>query len=50
MEQKRALYQRIAERLSERPGIRPEDIFINLIEVAKENWSFGQGVAQYAFE
>ena len=47
VEQKRALYQRITERLSEHPGIRPEDIFINVIEVAKENWSFGQGIAQY---
>jgi hypothetical protein len=29
-------------------GVRPEDVFINLVEVAKENWSFGKGVAQYA--
>jgi phenylpyruvate tautomerase PptA (4-oxalocrotonate tautomerase family) len=50
MEQKRMLYRRITELLAERPGIRPEDVFINLIEVAKENWSFGQGVAQYAPE
>jgi phenylpyruvate tautomerase PptA (4-oxalocrotonate tautomerase family) len=48
VEQKRALYRRIVELLAERPGIRAEDVFINLIEVAKENWSFGQGVAQYA--
>jgi 4-oxalocrotonate tautomerase len=50
IEQKRALYRRITELLAEQPGIRPEDIFINLIEVAKENWSFGQGIAQYAPE
>ena len=50
VEQKRALYRRIVELLAERPGIRPEDIFINLVEVAKENWSFGQGIAQYAPE
>jgi phenylpyruvate tautomerase PptA (4-oxalocrotonate tautomerase family) len=31
-----------------KPGLRPEDVFINLIEVKKENWSFGNGVAQYA--
>ena len=49
-EQKRALYRRIVELLAERPGIRPEDVFINLVEVAKENWSFGQGIAQYALE
>ena len=48
IEQKRALYRRITQLLAERPGIRPEDVLINLIEVAKENWSFGQGVAQYA--
>ncbi len=47
-EQKKALYRRIAELLSENPGIRPEDVFINLVEVAKENWSFGNGLAQYA--
>lgn len=46
--QKRALYRRIVERLTENPGLRPEDIFINLVEVAPENWSFGHGVAQYA--
>jgi 4-oxalocrotonate tautomerase family enzyme len=50
LEQKRALYRRITELLAERPGIRSEDIFINLIEVAKENWSFGQGIAQYSPE
>lgn len=46
--QKKALYARIAERLSSSPGLRPEDIFINLVEVAPENWSFGQGIAHYA--
>jgi 4-oxalocrotonate tautomerase len=50
LEQKRALYRRITELLAERPGISPDDVFINLVEVAKENWSFGQGVAQYAPE
>ncbi len=28
----------------------PEDVWINLVEVAKENWSFGNGVASYAPE
>lgn len=46
--QKQALFAAIAERLSRDPGIRPENIMINLVEVAKENWSFGHGVAQYA--
>lgn len=46
-EQKQQLYRRIAEKLTEKPGLRPEDIFINLIEVQPENWSFGMGEAQY---
>jgi len=45
--QKKALYRRIVERLRESPGLRPEDIFINLVEVQPENWSFGHGIAQY---
>lgn len=48
LEQKKALFQRIAELLGESPGIRPDDVFVNLVEVAKENWSFGRGLAQYA--
>jgi 4-oxalocrotonate tautomerase len=48
VEQKKALFARIAELLSQAPGLRKEDIFINLVEVAKENWSFGNGIAQYA--
>jgi phenylpyruvate tautomerase PptA (4-oxalocrotonate tautomerase family) len=45
--QKQALFRRIVERLSDKPGLRPEDVFINLVEVLPENWSFGNGVAQY---
>jgi len=48
VEQKQALYRRIAALLGESPGIRPEDVFVNLVEVAKENWSLGNGLAQYA--
>jgi 4-oxalocrotonate tautomerase len=48
LEQKKALYKRIVDELEESPGVRPEDVFINLVEVAKENWSFGNGIAQYA--
>ena len=46
-EKKQALYRRIVERLGENPGLRPEDVFINLVEVLPENWSFGMGEAQY---
>ncbi len=48
VDQKKALYARIVELLVKNPGVRPEDIFINLVEVVKENWSFGNGIAQYA--
>lgn len=48
VEQKKALYRRIAERLAKEPGLHPQDVFINIVEVAKENWSFGEGQAQYA--
>jgi 4-oxalocrotonate tautomerase len=48
VEQKKALFARIAELLSQEPGLRKQDVFINLVEVAKENWSFGNGIAQYA--
>jgi 4-oxalocrotonate tautomerase len=47
-DQKKALYRRVVERLIKDPGLRPQDVFINLVEVAKENWSFGEGQAQYA--
>ena len=48
VEQKKALFRRIAELLGENPGVRPEDVFVNLVEGVKENWSFGHGLAQYA--
>jgi len=47
-EQKKALFRRIAELLTKDPGIRPEDVFVNVIEAAKENWSVGHGLAQFA--
>jgi 4-oxalocrotonate tautomerase len=47
-EQKKALFRRIAELLGEDPGIRPEDVFVNVLEAAKENWSVGHGLAQFA--
>ena len=45
--QKRALFKRIADNLAAL-GLRREDVWINLVEVAKENWSFGLGEASYA--
>jgi 4-oxalocrotonate tautomerase len=45
--QKRKLMKRMAEILQEKPGLRPQDLMVNLVEVAWENWSFGNGEAQY---
>jgi len=47
LEVKKALYAGIASRL-ETLGVRPDDVVILLIEVTKENWSFGGGRATYA--
>jgi phenylpyruvate tautomerase PptA (4-oxalocrotonate tautomerase family) len=46
--QKQAFYRRVAQNLAADPGLRPQDVFINLLETARENWSFGNGIAQYA--
>ena len=48
VDQKRSFYRRTVQLLEKEPGVRPEDVLINLVEVAKENWSFGNGEAQYA--
>lgn len=47
-ELKKAFYKAIADGLHSRLGLRKQDVFISLIEVKKENWSFGNGEAQYA--
>ncbi|MEA1675856.1 tautomerase family protein [Nitrospirillum sp. BR 11163] len=48
VEVKKAFYKAVADGLHARLGLRREDVFINLVEVPKENWSFGNGEAQYA--
>jgi 4-oxalocrotonate tautomerase len=45
---KKKLYKAICESLVQNLGVRPQDVFINLLEVSKENWSFGNGEMQYA--
>jgi phenylpyruvate tautomerase PptA (4-oxalocrotonate tautomerase family) len=47
VEAKKKLFATIAQRLRRELDVRPEDVFVNLVEVKKENWSFGDGVAQY---
>ena len=48
VEIKRSLYADIARRLQDAVDVRPDDVLINLVEVTKENWSFGKGLATYA--
>jgi phenylpyruvate tautomerase PptA (4-oxalocrotonate tautomerase family) len=48
VELKKAFYRRIADDLHTKLGVRPQDVVINLVEVVKENWSFGNGEMQYA--
>jgi 4-oxalocrotonate tautomerase len=48
VELKKTFYAALAERLHKELGVRMEDVFVNLVEVKKENWSFGNGIAQYA--
>jgi 4-oxalocrotonate tautomerase len=48
IEMKKAFFKTLAERLHAEVSIRMEDVFVNLVEVKKENWSFGNGLAQYA--
>jgi phenylpyruvate tautomerase PptA (4-oxalocrotonate tautomerase family) len=47
VEVKKSLYARIAEKLQASPGLRKEDVLVNLVEVPRENWSFGDGVMSY---
>lgn len=48
VEMKKAFFKRIADDLHNQLKVRREDVIINIVEVAKENWSFGGGIAQYA--
>lgn len=48
LDMKKAFFARAAAYIHEAAGVRPEDVLISLVEVTKENWSFGNGIAQYA--
>jgi phenylpyruvate tautomerase PptA (4-oxalocrotonate tautomerase family) len=45
--QKQALFRRAVELLGQHPGLRPQDVFINILESRRENWSLGNGVASF---
>jgi 4-oxalocrotonate tautomerase len=47
VEQKQAFFARVTTLLVQNPGLRKEDVLINVVECKKENWSFGNGIAQY---
>ena len=48
IEVKKAFYKAVAEGIATKAGIRIQDVFISLIDVAREDWSFGNGEMQYA--
>ena len=48
VEMKQRFYKAVADGLHETLKLRKEDVLINLVDVPKENWSFGNGEAQYA--
>jgi len=50
LQKKRLLYRTLAGRLQRELNVRPQDVFVNLVEVKKENWSFGEGLASYVPE
>ena len=47
VELKKAFYKRIVDDMNTQLKVRPQDVVINLVEVSKENWSYGGGIAQY---
>ena len=48
VEIKKKLYAEMARRLERAADVRPDDLLVCLVEVTKENWSFGKGLATYA--
>ena len=46
-EQKQAFYALVARLLAEQAAVRQEDVAISIVESTREDWSFGNGVAQY---
>ena len=48
VEVKKAFFRTVADLIHERTGIRKEDVWINLVDTAREDWSFGAGKMQYA--
>jgi len=47
VETKQRFYKAVSDGLHDGLDLRREDLFINLVEVHREDWSFGNGEAQY---
>jgi 4-oxalocrotonate tautomerase len=45
---KKKFYRRIADEIHEKGGVRKQDVWINLVDTSREDWSFGNGEMQYA--
>ena len=45
---KKRFYRRIADEIHGKAGVRKEDVWINLVDDGREDWSFGNGDMQYA--
>jgi 4-oxalocrotonate tautomerase len=45
---KQAFYRQIADEIHAKAGVRKEDVWISLVDTAREDWSFGNGEMQYA--
>jgi phenylpyruvate tautomerase PptA (4-oxalocrotonate tautomerase family) len=45
---KKKFYRQIADEIHEKGGVRKQDVWINLVDTAREDWSFGNGEMQYA--
>jgi 4-oxalocrotonate tautomerase len=48
VEVKKAFYRAVADGIHAKAGVRKEDVWINLVDVNREDWSFGNGEMQYA--
>jgi Tautomerase enzyme len=44
---KRAAYKALAERLQGETGLKPSDLIVSVVENSREDWSFGDGIAQF---
>lgn len=45
---KQAFFRAAVAALEARAGVKPSDVVISLVEVGREDWSFGNGAAQLA--